>query len=236
MNKKSKTAVQPMTENTRRAIIITAIIVVAVIILSVALALILKPGQNTPSDNNSNSGGSSSLTIRNGDFYYTASDDTAYPKTAQNWSKYGYKAKTDSSHDFETISTNEKALMGVVTTATEGDGDTWDTVNADLQVEGISAINPGKHDSELEDDNVYMIATKEATTASILSDSFSVSSGKSVKITVWLNTAQLAPAPNTSASASVWAMCTAARKDLTLWATATKNSPSTAKAFCLWTT
>lgn len=181
-----------MTENTRRAIIITAIIVVAVIILSVALALILKPGQNTPSDNNSNSGGSSSLTIRNGDFYYTASDDTAYPKTAQNWSKYGYKAKTDSSHDFETISTNEKALMGVVTTATEGDGDTWDTVNADLQVEGISAINPGKHDSELEDDNVYMIATKEATTASILSDSFSVSSGKSVKITVWLNTAQLA--------------------------------------------
>ncbi len=193
MNNKSKTTVKPLSENTRRAIIITAIIVVAVIILSVALALILKPGQNTPADNNSGSTGSSSLTIRNGDFYYTTSDDTAYPKTAQNWSKYGYKAKTDSSHDFDSISTNEKALMGVVTTATEGDGDTWDTVLEDLKVEGIiNATNPGKHDSELEDDNVYMIAAKEATTASILSDSFSVSSGKSVKITVWLNTAQLA--------------------------------------------
>ena len=74
MNKKTKTAVQPLSENTRRAIIITAIIVVAVVILSVALALILKPAPNTPVDNNSGSTGSSSLTIRNGDFYYTGSD------------------------------------------------------------------------------------------------------------------------------------------------------------------
>ena len=62
----------------------------------------------------------------------------------------------------------------------------------DLQAEGITdVVNPGKPDADLEDDNVYIIAAKEPTTASILSDSFSVSSGKSVKITVWLNTAQL---------------------------------------------
>ncbi len=192
MSKKSKTAVQPLSENTRRAIIITAIILVAVIILSVALALILKPAQNTPSDNNSSSSGSSSLTIRNGDFYYTGSDDTAYPKTAQNWSRYGYEAVSGSSHGFETLSTNEKSVMGIVTTTTEGDGDTWNTVIEDLAAEGIEiGKNPGKPDSESEDDNVYMIATKEATTASILSDSFSVSSGKSVKITVHLNTEQI---------------------------------------------
>ncbi len=192
MSKKTKTAVKPLSENTRKAIIITAIIVVAVVILSVALALILKPAQNTPSANDPGSTGSSSLTIRNGDFFYTSSDDTAYPKTAQNWSRYGYKAVQGSSHDFESLSTNENAVMGIVTTASDGDGDTWDTVTNDLASENITGVtNPGKHDDELADDNVYMIATKQATTASILSDSFSVSSGKSVKITVWLNTAQL---------------------------------------------
>ncbi len=197
MNKKTKTTVQPLSENTRRAIIITAIIVVAIIILSVSLALILKPAKVTPADNDPSSTGSSSLTIRNGDFYYTGSDDTAYPKTAQNWSRYGYKAVAGSSHDFESISTNDKAVMGIVTTNTDADkGDTWSTVSEDLRVEGITATNPGKHgrDGDIEepdDDNVYMIATKEATAVSILSDSFSVSSGKSVKITVWINNSQL---------------------------------------------
>ena len=188
MSKKTQNAVQPLSENTRRAIIITAIIVVAVIILSVALALILKPVPITPPANDPSSSGSSSLTIRNGDFFYTSSDDTAYPKTAQNWTKYGYKEATSSSHGFEEISTNEKVLMGIVTTATEGDGDTWADVQQDLDEDGITVANPGKHNSELEDDQVYMIAAKEPVAASILSDSFSVSSGKSVKITVWLNT------------------------------------------------
>lgn len=195
MSKKTKTAVQPLSENTRRAIIITAIIVVAVIVLSVTLALILKPSQNTPADNDSSSSGSSSLTIRNGDFFYTTSDDTAYPKTAQNWDKYGYKAKESSSHDFESITTNENSVMGIVTTAKEStDGsDTWDDVEKDLQAENITATNPGKYSSDLDDDNVYMIATRgdEKTAASILSSSFSVASGKSVKITVRMNLEQL---------------------------------------------
>ena len=202
MNKKSK-AVQPLSENTRRAIIITVIIVVAVIILSVALALILKPAQNTPADNNSSSSGSSTLPIPNGDFHFVKSEETAYPKAAQNWTRYGYRAPTraDSadptseitSHGLESVSTNETALMGVVTTASEGDGDTWDTVLADLRAEGFTDVaNPGTYSSELEDDNVFMIATKEATAESIFSDNFSVSSGKSVKITVHINTEQLA--------------------------------------------
>ncbi len=192
MSKKTNTAVKPLSENTRRAIIITAIIVVAVIILSVSLALILKPNPVTPPDNDPSSTGSSSLTIRNGDFYYTSSDDTAYPKTAQNWTKYAYKEATSSSHGFDEIDTSRSALMGIVTTATEGDGDTWSTVAEDLAADGLDGItNPGTHSDELSDNNVYIIAAKEATTASILSDSFSVSSGKSVKITLWLNTAQL---------------------------------------------
>ena len=192
MNKKTKTAA-PLSENTRRAIIITAIIAVAVIVLSVALALILRPTTTTPPANDPSSSGSSSLDIRNGDFYYTSSDDTAYPKTAQNWSRYGYKAVQGSSHDFESLSTNDKAVMGIVTTATtsEDGSDTWDTVAKDLEVEGVAPTNPGTHSEDLGDDKVYMISTKEATAASILSDSFSVSSSKSVKVTVWLNTEQL---------------------------------------------
>lgn len=223
MNKKTKTAVQPLSDNTRRIIIITAIIVVAIVVLSVALALILKPEQNTPSGNDSNSNGSSSLTIRNGDFNFATSEETAYPKAAQNWSKYGYKTPvyqdTDdpsseiTSHGLESITTNETAVMGIVTTATEGDGDTWDTVTGDLQAENITNVtNPGKPDVDAEDDNVYMIAAKEATTATILSDSFSISSGKSAKITVSINTEQLTDgyavimvqSNNTSAMSKYW--------------------------------
>ena len=195
MNK--KTAVQPLSENTRKAIIIAAIVVVAVIILSVALALILRPSEKLPDDESSSSGGSSSLTIRNGDFAYTGSDDTAFPKTAQNWTRYGYKAKSTSSdtHDFASISTHEQAVMGIV------DTEDWKAVQSDLSDEGLGTItNPGTNGrddaDDLTDSNVYMIATKEATAASILSDSFSVSSGTSVKITVLLNTNQLADGTN----------------------------------------
>lgn len=190
-------AVQPLSENTRKAIIITAIVAVAIIILSVALALILRPEVLSPSDQNTPSNSTSSAPIRNGDFTYTSSDDTSYPKAAQNWTRYGYKAVSGSTHDFESISTNEKAVMGIIDTA-EDDDDAWPTVVDDLENAGITGIkNPGVHEGiEAEDTKVYMIATKEATTASILSDSTSISSGKSIKITIWLNTAQLAEGSN----------------------------------------
>ena len=193
---KNKT-VQPLSENTRKAIIIAAIVVVAVIILSVALALILRPTVLSPDDQNNPGSGSSTLTIRNGDFAYTSSEDTAFPKTAQNWTKYGYKKASGSSHDFESITDSDKAVMGIVNVAEEADDDNagWATVAADLEAEGLSVQNPGLHASIEDGDdgnkNVYMIATKEPTTASILSDSASVSSGASVKITIRLNTAQL---------------------------------------------
>ena len=192
---KNKT-VQPLSENTRKAIIIAAIVVVAVIILSVSLALILKPTPLTPDDESSSSTGSSSLSIRNGDFEYVSSNDTAFPKTAQNWTRYGYKKASGSSHDFQAISDSDKALMGIVNVSND-DEENWNTVLDDLKAEGITNIkNPGLHEG-IEDgndgnNNMYMIATKEATVASILSDSASVSSGASVKITIWLNTAQLA--------------------------------------------
>ncbi|MCH5157324.1 MAG: hypothetical protein J1G02_05575 [Clostridiales bacterium] len=195
---KNKT-VQPLSENTRKAIIIAAIVVVAVIILSVALALILKPTALTPDDESSSSSGSSSLSIRNGDFEYVSSNDTAYPKTAQNWTRYGYKKASGSSHDFNSISDSNKALMGIVNVSNDDkDENNWNTVVNDLKAEGITSIkNPGLHkgieDGNDDNSNIYMIATKgEPTVASILSDSASVSSGASVKITIWLNTAQLA--------------------------------------------
>lgn len=189
MNK--KTAVQPLSENTKKAIIITAIVVLAVIILSIALALILKPTPLTPSTETPPTSESSTLPIKNGDFQYASSDDTAYPKTAMNWTKYGYKeATSSSSHDFATINTTDKAVMGIVDT----NADNWAEVAEDLANAGIVGVtNPGlRPDLESDEDNVYMIATKQATAASILSDSTSISSGKSVKISIWLNTAQLA--------------------------------------------
>ena len=193
MNKKK--ALQPLSENTRKLLIIGAIVLVAVIVLSVSLALILSPSDKKLDDESSSSGGSSSLTIRNGDFAYTSSNDTAYPRTAQNWTRYGYKTKSGSeTHDFESISTHEQAVMGII------DLDDWDAVKSDLAEEGLTVETPGTDGREnvedLKDSNVYMIATKKATTASILSDSFSVSSGASVKITLLLNTHQLAKNSN----------------------------------------
>ena len=193
---KNKT-VQPLSENTRKAIIIAAIVAVAVIILSISLALILKPTALSPDDESSSSSGSSSLSIRNGDFEYTTSENTAFPKTAQNWTRYGYKKAEGTLHEFESITSNDKAVMGIVNVSEDEDDDvTWaKNVLPDLEAEGLDVKNPGLHkDIEEGDDankNVYMIATKEPTAASILSDSVSVSSGASVKITIRLNTRQI---------------------------------------------
>ena len=194
---KKKSTVQPLSENTRKAIIIAAIVMVAVIILSVALALILKPAALSPDDESNSNPGSSSLSIRNGDFAYTSSEDTAFPRTAQNWTRYGYKKASGSTHDFQSINDHSQAVMGVVNLSEDPDEeDGWAKVLEELP-SGVTVTNPGLHkgieDGNDDNSNVYMIASRgEPTAASILSDSASISSGASVKITIRINTAQLA--------------------------------------------
>ena len=179
MNK--KTATQPLSDNTRKLIIIIAIVLVAVIILSVALALILKTDVKTPADDGIDNSNSSTLPIKNGDFMYASSEDTGYPHTAVNWTKYAYKDGTD----FESITSSDKSVMGIINV----NDDNWQEVKNDLSAEGIDIANPKAHENiEADDDNIYMIYNKEAATASILSDSTSIASGVSVKITVWVNT------------------------------------------------
>ena len=176
-----KATIQPLSDNTRKLIIIIAIVLVAVIILSVALALILKTDVKKPADDLPDNTNSSTLPIKNGDFFYSSSDDTGYPRNAVNWSKYTYKDASD----FESISSSEKSLMGIINV----NDDNWNDVKADLDEEDVNVANPKTHEGlEAEDGNVYMIFNREATTASILSDSASVSSSASVKITVWVNT------------------------------------------------
>ena len=182
------TTAKPLTDNTRKLIIIIAIALVAVIILSVALALILRTEEKTPADNSTDNSTSSTLPIKNGDFLYASSEATGFPRTAVNWTKYGYKAVSGSTHDFQSITGNDKSVMGII----DVDSDNWSDVLADLAAESVTDIqNPGVHSDELEDTNVYMIANKQAFAASILSDSTSVASGASVKITVWLNATQV---------------------------------------------
>lgn len=175
---------QPLSENTKKALIIGAIILAAVIALSVALPLMLRTDK-VPATQERPDANSSTLPVKNGDFMYASSDDTSYPKSALNWTKYTYKDVEGSSHDFTAIDTTEKSVLGIV------DTDDWTTVSSDLALEGITAANPSYPNSEATDKNVYMIASKQATSASILSDSVSISAGTSVKITVNLNTEQL---------------------------------------------
>lgn len=182
-----------MSDNTKKWLIIGAIILLAAIILTTVLTLILQADPKTPDANATPDSNTSSLPIKNGDFAVVSSEDTSYPKSALNWTKYGYKAVSGSTHDFQSIGTNEKVVMGIVNT----NEDEWATVISDLEPEGISVTNPGVHaDIEADDGNVYMIATKQATSASILSDSTSISASTSVKITIRINTAQLAEGSN----------------------------------------
>ncbi len=187
MSKKTVTA-PALSENTKRAIIITAICLVAIIIISVALALILKPEPLKPAPEDPSQNPSSNLPVKNGDFALTSTDDARFPKTALNWTKYGFKAPEGTSHDFNAIHTTEKVVMGIIDTKQ----DNWSTVESDLAIENINNVtNPGVPSEDTQNDNVYMIATKEATSANILSDSVSIAATTSVKITFWLNTSQL---------------------------------------------
>ncbi len=187
MNKKNATKFV-MSESTKRTVIITAICLVAVIVISIVLAVMLKPTIIDPDTNNPDNTPSSNLTIKNGDFAIVRSEDTTYPMSALNWTKYGYKSPEGSSHNFETIGTTEKVVMGTVDTSEEN----WSKVVEDIAIESITNVsNPGTPSSSTQNDNVYMIATKEPSSASIISDSFSIPATTSSKITVWLNTYQL---------------------------------------------
>lgn len=181
--KKKTTTSQPLSANTKMALIITAIVVLAAIILTIVLVEILKPIEKTPAVDNPSNNGSSSLTIKNGDFAYADSAATSYPQAAQNWTRYGAPTGENST-SLVAIEDSSKALMGIIDT----DDEKWDEVKADLGMENLA--NPKTHDETL-DSKVYMIAAKEATSASILSDQFSVPSNTSVKITVWLKTSGL---------------------------------------------
>lgn len=186
---------QPLSLNAKKGITIAVICVVLVAVLVTSILTVVKqPADTDDNNNNNNNGGTSTLYIKNGDFAYFDKESETFPKTADNWSLYSYKEPvTDSegkvtSHGFEKITDTEKVLYGVVS----ADEDNWEIVSGDLASQNVTVTNPGVHNDEDLDKNVYMLANKEATTSSIVSAYFSVSSQTSAKITVWLNTAQLA--------------------------------------------
>ena len=195
MSKNTKTVKNPLTSWDKRAIWITAICVVVVVALIVVLTAILGGTTINPDNDGSNSGGSSSLTISNGDFLYTQSESTSLPYEAQDWVKKTYNdGKT-----FGDIEDEQNVVMGIVNTNEA----VWADVKSALSAKGIDVENPLTHstkgvidqvaveEGEVDIANVYMIATKNATNASILSNSFSIPSLTSVKITVWMNAEQL---------------------------------------------
>ncbi len=190
--KKEKRA--PLSQNTKKGLIIAGICVVLIALLVTSiLAIVKQPEDPDDNNNNNNNSGTSTLYIKNGDFAYFDKESATFPKTADNWALYSYKEpETNSdgkvtSHGFNKITDNEKVLYGVVS-ANEDD---WATVQNDLANQNVNVTNPGIHDEEDLDKNIFMLANKEATTSSIVSAYFSISSQSSAKITVWLNTSQL---------------------------------------------
>ncbi len=183
---------QPLTDRNKMIITIVAICLVAVIAVSVTLGVLLRPIPVTPDNENPGDSNSSNLPVKNGDFALVGSDDTNFPKSALNWTRYGYQEKSGNTQGFESIDTTENVVMGIVDT----DGEKWQSVLDDLAIEGIQNVeNPNQHqlgaNEKHSNSNVYMIASKNSTNAMIMSDSVSVSSTTSVKIGVWFNTAQL---------------------------------------------
>ena len=115
------------------------------------MAVMLKPTIINPDDNDPNTTPSSNLTIKNGDFAIPRSEDTSYPMGALNWTRYGYKAPEGTSHNFETISTPENVVMGIVDTSEEK----WNQVLEDIAVESITGVtNPGTPNSGTQNDTV----------------------------------------------------------------------------------
>lgn len=190
MSKKTKKVEKrPLTPNEKKTIIIAAICVAMVIILAVSLSLVLKPKPITPENPDDGSNGSSTLTIKNGDFAYFDDETDSYPKTADNWTKRTYQTPEENkTHGFDEIQDDTNVVAGVV----PANNDDWKTVQDDLAKQGITdtVAFPDVH-ADAVDKNIYMFATKKATTAAIFSQTFSVASQVSAKITVWVNAEQV---------------------------------------------
>lgn len=193
--KTTKKEARPLTQNEKKTIIIAAICVAMAIILGISLPLILRQAAETP-DDSKNKPGDSNLYISNGHFEKFDLETTTFPKAADDWRLYTYQApeepedpdnpnnKTDA-HGFNEIQLSDeeaKIYAGVV------DIDDWTSVVTDL---GQDIPNPGLAKDTDSDSNIYMIATKQATNAGIISDSFSLSTQTSAKITINVNTSQL---------------------------------------------
>lgn len=190
---------QPLSDKRKLIIIITAIVLAAVIAVSATLIVLLQPKVVTPDANDPSNNPSSSLPVKNGDFGIVGSEETTFPKSATNWTKYTYK--DGDSHDFEAIEVSNNVIMGIVDT----DEKQWDLVTEQVKSEltksGADAskyalTNPGQHsflgkNEKHSNSNVYMIATAKPTNAAIISDSVSVSATTSVKITVRYNSSQI---------------------------------------------
>ncbi len=169
-------------------IVVICIITAAIIAGSLIIALWNTPDKSVAGTNNQTQA-SSSATIKNGDFQFVKENATSYPKSASNWTKYTYKAPTGSTQGFTEISTSNETVMGVVSV----DSEEWTTVQSDVATFGVQGLaNPGKAQATDEDDYVYMISNKTAYTASIYSQSFSIASTTSVKISFWVKTVDVA--------------------------------------------
>lgn len=190
MSKKTKKVeTKSLTPNEKKTIIIAAICVAMAIILVVSLLVVLKPKPVTPDNPDDGNNGSSTLTIKNGDFAYFDDDKDTYPKTADNWTKRTYQTPEENkTHGFDEIKDDANVVAGVV----PANSDDWKTIQDDLAEQGITdtVAFPDVH-ADAVDKNIYMFATKKATTAAIFSQTFSVASQVSAKITVWINAEQV---------------------------------------------
>lgn len=184
MSTTTKKAGRPLTPNEKKTIIIAVICIAMAIILGVSLPLLLKQSDETTNPP-TNKPDESNLYISNGHFVHVDAESTTFPKAANDWKLYKYKAPEGEAQNFEEIQLGDEAAVyaGVV------DLDNWDAVTADLN--GLSVTKPALVNETDTDSNVYMIATKQATNAGIASKYFSIGAQASAKISVSLNTAQL---------------------------------------------
>jgi len=164
-------------------IVILALALVSVLVASLSIALY---EEDIPSNitSTSTTQDSSVLTIRNSNFKYTYADgqNLQYPLVANNWT-----SKNSSSPN--------AAVMGVVDTAD------WTKVVADTKANNIfteldnqNPYYPSYNESEgfdTENSRVYMIkkdTSIESEAVTVVSNSFSVSAGQYLKVSVWVKT------------------------------------------------
>ncbi len=198
MSKKNATKVQPLSESTKKSLLIIGIVILAAILLTVAIISVVNidfdaylTPETTPDT------GSSTLTIKNGDFVYKKIEGGSYPYSAQNWTLYSHDKSALSSDNkmeyvLKAISAQTNTSLGIVNVSEEE----WEAV-----VEaGVTVANPGipqGEDSEVADKNIYMIKVdnkvleSDPTNAGILSDTFKIAASSSAKITLWVNVANI---------------------------------------------